>query len=117
MKFIEVGKREKEIIDSEVDAGAALLGMNDEGTKLKHHTVFTQLGLCKDCSNLRAIETQWGKVYALCDEFGFKLRLRYDDPVHSCTRYSLSGQMSLWDMKEMAILLDPNKKITGFSME
>ena len=114
MKLIEVEKREKELIDSEIDIGAAKLGMNDEGTHLKHHIMFAQLGLCKDCSNLHALETKWGKMYAICDEFGFKLRLRYDDPVCNCSRYSASGQMSLWDMKEMATILEPNKKIVGF---
>lgn len=59
-----------------------------------------RLGLCGQCSHLMACQTQYGKIYARCEEFKFVIN--GIDPITSCTLFFEHGQLSLYDMREMA---------------
>jgi len=111
MRLTEINKKDQKVIDSEITAGAQIIGADEFGHPNKK-PLFPKLGLCNDCAHLHAMETKWGKIYAMCTEF--EMKLRQDDEVCNCTRYSTAGQMSIWDMKEIAIILEPNRKIAGF---
>jgi len=69
-------------------------------------------GLCYDCKCLYAFKTQYGTVRGKCYEF--EVILDGVNKIMNCTRYDKKGQLSLDDMKTMAILIDDDKKTMGF---
>lgn len=78
--------------------------------------LWSEYGLCHDCANFSAVRTEYDKTFAKCELFN-KI-LNTNDVITSCTDYIKRGQLSLRDMKEIAIIIDPssNKKI-GFEVE
>lgn len=70
--------------------------------------LWSEYGLCHDCEYFRAVRTEYGKMFAQCELFDKTLNT--NDPVTSCTKYSKKGQMNLRDMKEIAVIIDPDKK-------
>jgi hypothetical protein len=71
------------------------------------------LGLCRKCSHLMAFQTQYGKIHAQCEEF--KKVLNASDPIIQCTWFNEEGQLSLWDMKEMATYIVVDGHPIGFT--
>jgi len=82
--------------------------------RMEKRTSFSECGLCSDCRNLIAICTKFGKVVAKCFET-YQI-LNSSDPVEHCTRYNKLTMLSIFDMKDMAILIELKKPI-GFLNE
>ena len=68
-------------------------------------------GLCSDCNYLITAESEFKILIAKCAEL--EIKLTSAQPIIKCTKYNKRGQMSLWDMKDIAILIDDKEKI-GF---
>lgn len=83
--------------------------LQSEKQKLKH---FESLGLCKDCEDLQAYETEYGNIFAKCGNT--KMLLKASDPITHCSMYWKTGQMTLKELKEMAILINPSERKIGF---
>lgn len=98
----------KRSVEKEINNGARLIGADLEwGTKPSRYDK-DLYGICFDCKNLRTFRTKYGKVYAKCYEFDERLNSK--DPVEECSCYSRRGEMNLYDMKEMALIIDNTKK-------
>jgi hypothetical protein len=105
----------KHQISKEVDVGARLIGADiDDGVGPSHFDV-SKFGVCNDCSSLKAATTQYGKTFAQCYEF--EMILNGTDPIVTCTKYDKRGSMKLWEMKDIAIILEPHRKQAGFITE
>lgn len=73
------------------------------------------IGLCATCVNCHYKKTQLMDEQFLCERLEWKqTKLNTSDPVIECSAYTRRGQMTLWDMKEMATLVDPPKRQPGF---
>ena len=112
-KYLDLDNEGKRRLNSEIDGAAAMIGGSDWEPP-RHKTSWDVLGLCKDCSHLEAAKTEYGSTFARCESF--ECRLRPGDPVVDCTSYKKTSILSLDDMKEMCIIIDPDKKKAGFIM-
>lgn len=76
------------------------------------------IGLCATCINCHYKKTQLMDEQFLCERREHRsVKLNTSDPVAECSAYGKRGQMTLWDMKEMATLIDPPKRAPGFKRE
>jgi len=107
-----IDKAMKEKVNKEVDRGALLIGADVEYGEPPLKFDSSEFGICYDCKYLRACKTRYGKTLARCWEFD--INLNAGDPIEGCTNYSKRNEMDLFTMKEMAILLDVDKKQAGF---
>jgi hypothetical protein len=106
---------ERDSIGKEVDNAARLLGADVEWGNPPAKFDKDVYGICFDCVNLRACKSKYGRTYARCYEF--ELALNSSDPVIECTSYKKKGELSLFDMKEIAIILEPGRRQAGFIVE
>lgn len=74
------------------------------------------LGLCATCTSCHYHKTQLMDEIYMCERrSNFPgTKLNTSDPVIECSAYGKRGDMTLWDMKEMATLVDPPKRKPGF---
>ena len=71
-----------------------------------------EYGLCSSCSYFQIAESEFKVLLAKCKVFA--VHLSTVQPVKRCSVYSKRGTMSLWDMKDIAILIDPTRRKAGF---
>lgn len=70
-------------------------------------------GKCASCKHFMFAESEFSIWYARCNGFGVKLS--HKDPIVNCSSYTEVGSMSLWEMKEMATLIEGKKsRAAGF---
>lgn len=74
-----------------------------------------RFGICSDCTSLEMANGDTGVLFAQCKYFERKLSQR--SPIRECTQFYKRGQLSLWDMKEIAWLIDDDRTIVGFNNE
>ena len=73
--------------------------------------VKVEMGLCTTCEHLLFSKTQYGTVHSRCDKW--EKLLNGVDLIRECTGFSRKGEMSLWDMKQIAVLIDVEKRKIG----
>ena len=71
-----------------------------------------EFGLCATCEEFRFARTEFRVVKAWCRTM--RMLLSAKEPIKECSVYTEKGQMSLWDMKAIAIYIDPPKEKIGF---
>jgi len=103
----------RELMDKEVDIGARSIGANTEDPPSKFSK--DKFGVCYDCQHLKAAITEYGKIHARC--FELEVSLSSLDPIIHCSSYKKRGSMTLWEMKDIAVILEPFKKQAGFIIE
>ena len=100
-------------LDKRVDAGLMMLKMDGEFDEANAAFSKQEFGMCFDCRCLCAFKTEYGRAFGKCYEFN--LIMRGIDKVKHCNRYDKKGQMKIDDMKEMAVLIENDKKVVGFA--
>ena len=108
-KYKDLESSEQNELDSTLDIAVDVRKLNFEG---RYHYRYQQFGLCADCVSFDFVETEFKIIYARCNDMKIKLSSAY--PIKNCTNYRKCGQMDIWDMKNIAILIDPNKNEIGF---
>lgn len=79
--------------------------------------VYEGFGLCGSCTNFCVCETEFEIVQARCSSYIFKkMPLNSSKPILKCTEYAKRGEMSLFDAKQMAIIIEPKNKV-GFEVD
>ncbi len=70
-------------------------------------------GLCNDCKYLKFKTTYYGKESAWCSEDydGLSLRPSPVDPIKSCTTYYPKGQPTIWEMTQMAWVVEKRIRV------
>jgi len=112
-KYSELDDKEQQKVNDEIGPSAMVFGYDEwEESKRERIPDIPQLGLCANCGNLRACISEFGKIVARCDVF--KCSLNAQDPIKDCTSFEKRGEVPLYELKEMAIILEPNKKQVGF---
>ena len=61
-------------------------------------------GICGKCSQFAFAETEFQVLFCRCTQFEHNLTSRH--PVMNCTAFSEKGQLKLWQMQEIALLID-----------
>lgn len=112
MRWDFLGKNERDRIGREVDLGARNIGSDTEYGSPPVDFDTKKFGLCCDCSELRASISKFGSIFARCYEFD--KNLNSSDPIEKCSDYKKKGSMTLWDMKEIAYIIEVDKKEIGF---
>ena len=106
---------ENKEISRQIDTGARIIGADLEDGMGPIKFDKDKFGVCTDCSHLRAAITRFNKTFAQCYEF--EINLNSVDPIVECTKYDQKGSMKLWEMKDIAIIIEPWRKQAGFITE
>lgn len=118
-KLKDFDEDEKKNLSDELDSVAALLGHDpweSSSPTFVHNHLQDTLGICASCTHLEYCRTEFGRIYAKC---GFMdIRLMGGDRMAECTKFSPRGQLSINEMKEIAIYIDIEKdNNTGFILK
>jgi|MudIll2142460700_1097286.scaffolds.fasta_scaffold01240_7 hypothetical protein len=101
-------EEDKDIKNSVVKAGTDIHKAEENRWKSIN---INGLGLCRDCENLIAAESEYGTVMAICDRFS--KRLRAHDPIKRCTCYWNRHQWKIQDLVGMGYFIELKRPI-GF---
>jgi len=105
---------DREKLDSKLDAVVEEIGINEysarDGQKPSWLEEF--VGVCSTCKSLDWAKKEFGGVLAFCNSFEVKLSGK--ERIIQCNRHERVGTMTLNDMKEMAVLIDPPERQIGF---
>lgn len=101
--YINLEDDKKETISACVFAKARQLEDKQKERKNKEY------GLCADCANFTVTKTEFRTIRAACNAYHRQLMgLNSVHQVIECTEYVKKGQMSLYDMQNIAILIEPD---------
>lgn len=87
-----------------------LEALSDNYDKKSITTASGHFGLCDTCSRCQLAKFEFREPIAFCSHFETRLG---KDRVVECTGYYERGRMSLWDMQQVAYILETGKQI-GF---
>jgi len=108
-RLSDLEKDERQRISHEIDSIATQYPVSSYSAEFGGLKI--DLGLCTSCTQLLYTKTEYGTTYAFCEKW--ECRLNGIDLVEECTGFEKNGVMSLWDMKEIAILIDVEKRKIG----
>jgi len=114
-KFSELENDEKRTIENSLEAKASELGLESwENYQEKGSLLEDQIGLCAGCKSLKYCKTEFGNVFAKCNEFEFNLTGQ--NRITECNMLTPKGTLSLADMYSLAYMIEPDikPKIGGF---
>ena len=69
-------------------------------------------GKCGTCKNLQFAESEFNILFARCHLFEVMIHRR--EAIVNCSSYEETGTMTLYDMKQIATLIDLDRKTMGF---
>lgn len=110
-KISDLEKEEQTREWRHIESKAGLLGTDWDG-HLPNRLDKDEFGLCSNCTHARVTKTKYGNIYMFCTEW--ERHLNGVNLVSECTAYHKIGQMSLFDMKEIAVMIDVENKKIGF---
>ena len=105
----------RELVDKEVDIGARSIGADTEYGSAPNKFNKDKFGICYNCQHLKAAVTEYNKIYAKCYEL--EIYLNSLDPVIDCSEYKKRGSMTLWEMKDIATVIEVGRRKAGFIIE
>ena len=108
-KLSSLPKEVKTTVSREIDANASIF--QDRFDEDVRSGRVINMGLCSTCKELVFTRTQYGTTYAKCGEW--RKQLNGVDLVVECTSFKRHGEMSLYDMKDIAVLIDVEKHKIG----
>ena len=76
-----------------------------------YNTIEDDYGLCSDCKEFKLTKMEFGDIYAECREWD-KMR-NSQRRVVECSAYNKRGAMTLWDMQNLAYIIDVEDKKVG----
>ncbi len=113
-KLNDYSESEQTEIETQVDAFSSVLrgGAHDWETAKKHIND-DSYGICNKCTNLLLTVFEFGsKKSAYCEKW--KRFLEENKRVEDCSAFNEKGKLSLYDMKQIAIMIEPSEKEIGF---
>lgn len=66
-------------------------------------------GLCSTCNYFNLIKTEFKIIRAYCGGTKNSFNIYKEEPIKFCNLYKKRGEMSLYDMSQIALLIDINK--------
>ena len=72
-------------------------------------------GLCSTCKYFNLVKSEFKVLYSSCD-MKEKVKITEEEPIKFCSMYSKIGEMSLYEMGQLALFLniDKDKERVGF---
>lgn len=114
-KFSELEQDEKRIIENELESKSQQIGMDAFESYGSHEVSSLKelVGLCSNCKMLNYCKTEFGNVFAKCNEF--EIRLTGQNRITECNMHSPKNVLTLTEMYSIAYLIDPSEeKVEGF---
>lgn len=79
-------------------------------------------GICAGCNHFCCVESEFEVRAAWCSSEWLRRNLQpfyltSVHPIRKCSEFSRKGHMNLWEMKQIAILIDIPKRKAGFTEE
>jgi len=96
----------------ETELSAVSTDLKNRQNRRKRTFDKVDLGICHDCDSLECVKTEFGNVLARCDSFG--IQLSRTEKMIECTEYKQTGQLELWQMQEMAYIIELKGNTVGF---
>jgi len=106
-KFGDYTEDEQASLGNELTSIASEIDHKQKGDKRKNINE-EALGLCHNCQYLSCAKTEFGNTLAKCTSFQCVLDGR--DKIVTCTDHELAGQLTMWQMQDMAYIINPGKK-------
>ena len=109
-KYSDLENKEQNIFSDQLTANVKKLGIEDawDGGLPADSNILADVGLCKKCKDLRAYRQKYGTESAYC--YRMRRLLNPADPVVSCSEYEDRFIMSIWDMQQLAVIIDLEEK-------
>ena len=111
-KIGDLEKKEREEVGNKIEAFASLLSTDSWGSGNPLHDRTKDYGLCSDCVDFRYYKTEHGKDCGYCRVWDKHINKM--DKIIECATYGKRGQMSLSDMKEIAVIIETDNRKIGF---
>ena len=108
-KLIEYSDKEREVIKAEIENTGDLI--NERQNSSKFLKMDHDFGICNNCKNFMFAEIEHGGIRAFCESW--EINRNSQKRVIKCNQFSEVGTLSLWDMKEMAYIIELDNEI-GF---
>lgn len=106
MKYKNLSEDEQKEIDEILDFSPKPKELKIEG-----------FGLCSTCSSFNLVKTEFKIIKSYCySNSKFPFSVNMEEPIKFCNNYSKRGEMSLYEMGQIALLinLDKEKGKVGF---
>ncbi len=100
MKYNELSEENKTELDAIIE--------NTVSTKQKNIKI-EGFGLCSTCNWFNLIKTEFKIIKAFCGGVKNNFNIDKKDPIKFCNLYQKRGEMSLYDMGQIALFIDINK--------
>lgn len=101
-------KKRDKILENVAERGSSLVNQ-----KSHRQLAPRKLGLCATCKHLAYYKTRLMEEAYWCTKFEGK-RLNTTDSIEHCTKYWNASWENIWDLKELATLIDSPKRKLGF---
>lgn len=111
-KFSDLESDEKDSIKDQLESKATGLGLDLWNSANGGSLLNNQIGLCSNCKSLEFCKTEFDNIHARCAAYEFKLSGQ--NKIVECNMHSAKGSLSLDDMYDIAIIIDPPKRKSGF---
>ena len=112
-RFSELTEEERDREKKTIRSAVAQLGTERyDDVVLEKYEGVAKYGICKDCEHLRYAKSEFAIRAAYC--YDMRFRLHDSDPIIECKSFSQEGQMDLHDMKQIAWMVDIEKRKCGF---
>ena len=114
-KLSEMTEEKRDAMEDELEAVIDVARSRDAEGSVRQNEKF---GLCSTCTRFCHAITEFKTLFAVCNRFsssGHAVGLNTAHPVTECTEYHrVTNQPSLWDMKQMAYIIEGPKRKVGF---
>lgn len=111
-KFLNLGEKEKENIENELESKAIRLGLKFWSNDRHGDLLKDKIGLCSNCKDFTYCKTEFGNIYAKCSTFD--IRMSGQNKITECNMFDQKGTLTLSDMYNIAIVIDIPKRTPGF---
>lgn len=110
--MLDISKKEKEKIFTEIRVRSSILGLEDYEYTNKL-CIDDNYGLCSSCKQFSIKRSKYS-VRKACCFVDRRVRLSSDDPITECSDYDKRGSMTLEQMWALAALIGDKKEKIGF---
>jgi len=115
LKYKDLKSEDMLLVDAQVESSSNFIDFKMRGSGL----VAEQYGICATCKHFTYAATKYRTVRALCILIRSHPQALSDaDIIEECTSHTKRGQMELYDMVQMAVLIESNpSRKAGFNSE
>ena len=111
-KLSDLEKKDREDTKAKLEIFASLIDTDSWAAGTPKRSRTKDYGLCSDCIDFRFYKTEYGRGCGYCSLW--RKYINKIDIIIECADYNKRGQMSLNDMKEIAVIIEIDDKKIGF---